>query len=434
MPFVPASDPARSRPWRLAGAAGTAALLLSACGGGSSSDEDGGTDVDIDSIGRLALYDSGDPAVAVLDLDSGDVLRRFALPGGEARLYTSPGQRYAVAVQRDDDRVSFVDGGLYTEDHFDHFHDYAELPALLDFTLSGTRPTHYSAHEGQGVIFFDAQDGVPSTVTVLSDADVAGGSVTAELTLANSMHGAAKLVDDRLFVTFRDPSITDTVLPAAIERYALVDGTFTLEQRYEEPCPRLHGHAANEEAIVFGCGDGVLVVDLTQEGYPATKLANPESMAEEGRVGTVYAHTAVEQMVGAAGDQSFVIDPDGEPAFRELPLPDGVSPVAQGFNVDGETYYLLGDDGMLRLHDVVADWSPLAPVAVADRVGEEDAAPVVVASAAGERLFVLNTNGRQVIEVDSIDGTVVRTIDLDFTATRLAWLGLPESRDDRQDR
>ena len=441
MPIINRCNFMLSRRWKFVSAAGALALLLSACSGSSSLNDEGivaqdddtqNDDTQIGSAGRLALYDSDDSAVAVLDLDSETTLQRFALAGGEPRLYTSPDKRYAVVIQRDDNQVSFIDSGLHTDDHGSHLHEQADAPELLDFTLSGSRPTHYSAHGEYGVIFFDAEEGVPSTVTVLSESDVSSALVAGELTLTNSMHGAAKFVDEHLFVTYRDPSITDTVLPASIERYAFVDGVFSFEQRYDEACPLLHGNAANEELIAFGCGDGVLIIDLMQEGYPATKLANPESIAEDSRIGTVIAHAALDEVIGVAGDQVFVIDPDAEPAFLELPFPDGVSIVAQGFNVDGETYYIVGDNGMLYLYDVMADWRPLIPVAVADRVGEEDIAPIVVSSGADDRLFVLNTNGQQLLEVDGIDGAVVRTIDLGYTATSIAWLGLSNSNDHDQ--
>ncbi|MGQ7845237.1 hypothetical protein ACUNV4_12220 [Granulosicoccus sp. 3-233] len=404
------------------------ALLLGACSDSSTSEEED-TGASIDSAGRLALFDSEESAVVVYDLDTESELQRFALTGDQPSLYASPDKRYAVVVQRNDNQVSFVDSGLYTEDHVDHLHDYAEDPVMLDFTLSGIRPTHYSAFEEYGSVFFDAEEGATSTVTVLSDADIGAGSVTGELTLANNMHGAARLIDDTLFATYRDPSITDTTLPAAVERYSFEDGSFTFEHRYEEACPLLHGHASNESYIAFGCGDGTLLIDLTEEDYPARKLPNPESIAEEGRIGTVIAHEEADELVGVAGQQVFVIDPNNEPAYQELSFPSEVSKVAQGFNVDGETYYILGDDGMLYLYDVEAQWAALEPVAVADSVGEDDASPRVVSSAAAERLYVLNTNGQKVIEVDSLDGSIVRTLDLDFTASAVTWLGLSESHD-----
>lgn len=214
--------------WKLIGVAGSA-LFLSACSDGSSSGDSPSDDdivANIESAGRLALYGGDTSSIAMLDLDSETTLQRFALPGGDARLYASPDKRYAVAIQRDDNKVSFIDSGLYTEDHVDHLHDYMEDPVLLDFALSGSRPTHYSAHEEHGVVFFDAQDGILSTVSIMSDSDIGAGVITGELTLSNSMHGAAKFVNDHLFVTYRDTSITETVLPAAIERYVLADGVF----------------------------------------------------------------------------------------------------------------------------------------------------------------------------------------------------------------
>lgn len=420
--------PSLLRYGKLVGAVSAAAMSLSACSDSSSSSEEDDA-VSIESAGRLALYDGNDSAVVVYDLDTELALQRFAVTGGEASLYASPDKRYAVLVQRDDNQVSFVDSGLYTEDHVDHLHDYAVDPSMLDFTLSGIKPTHYSTHEEYGAVFFDAEEGVPSAVSIMSDADIAAGRVTGELSLANNMHGAAKLIDDNLFVTYRDPSITDTTLPAAVERYAFAGGTFTLEHRYEEPCPLLHGHAANDDFIAFGCGDGVLLVDLTQEDLPASKIPNPASMAEEARVGSVIAHDDADEFVGIAGEQSFVIDPDSESVFQEISFPADVSKLAQGFNVDGQTYYILGDDGMLYLYDVEAQWAALNPVAVIDSVGEDDSAPVVVSSAAAERLYVLNATGEQVIEVDSLDGSIVRTLDLGFTASRLTWLGLAETHD-----
>ncbi|WP_157736164.1 hypothetical protein [Granulosicoccus antarcticus] len=94
-----------SRYGKFVGAAGAAALFLSACSDGSSSNEED-EPVSIDSAGRLALYDSDDSAVVVYDLDSEFALQRFAMAGGEASLYASPDKRYAVLIQRNDNRVS----------------------------------------------------------------------------------------------------------------------------------------------------------------------------------------------------------------------------------------------------------------------------------------------------------------------------------------
>lgn len=425
------SDQFRQFPFSLRPIATSALLvsaaMLTACGGSSSS-EDEHEHTEIDTAGRLALFDSDASQLKVLDLDSSEVLASMAMNGEAPRLYASPGNRYAVAIQRGDDLVSFVDGGLYTEDHGDHMHDYAETPSMLTLTLNDHKPTHYSSGESEGVVFFDGGEAASSKVTVFSDATLGSGTTVASLQLENNMHGVAKMIDGHLFVTYRDSSITDTTLPAAVERYHLDGSSFEFEERYSQACPRLHGAAANAHSLGFGCSDGVLVIDLQETGYPATKLANPEGLAEGARIGTVVANHDVEELVGIAGDRLFAIHPESTTeVYHELELGEGVGRLAQGFTTHGEVFYVLGDDGGLRLFDPSNDWQLITTVELMAAPGEEDTLAVTT-SAAQERLFVLHN--QSVIEVDTTDGDIVRTIDLGFSASAIAWLGLAEAGHD----
>ncbi|MBW3226786.1 hypothetical protein KUV25_09400 [Marinobacter adhaerens] len=401
--------------------------MLTACGGSSGSGDEH-EHTDIDTAGRLALFDTDASQLKVLDLDNSEVLASMAMDGEAPSLYASPGNRYAVAIQRGDDLVSFVDGGLYTEDHGDHMHDYAETPSMLSLTLNDHKPTHYSSGEGEGVVFFDGGEAASSKVTVFSDATLGSGATVASLPLDNNMHGVAKMIDGHLFVTYRDSSITDTTLPAAVERYHLDGSDFEFEERYSQACPRLHGAAANAHSLGFGCSDGVLVIDLHEAGYPATKLDNPESLAEGSRIGTVVANHDVEELVGIAGDRLFVIHPESTTeVYHELELGEGVSRLAQGFTTHGEVFYVLGDDGDLRLFDPASDWALMTTAELMDAPGEGDTLAVTT-SAAQERLFVLHN--QSVIEVDTTDGDIVRTINLGFSASAIAWLGLAEAGHD----
>ena len=402
------------------------ATMLAACGGSSSDDPHEHTD--IETAGRLALFDTDASQLRILDLDSSEILASMAVDGEAPRLYASPGNRYAVAIQRGDDLVSFVDGGLYTEDHGDHMHDYAETPSMLSLTLNDHKPTHYSSGEAEGVVFFDGGEAASSKVTVFSDTTLGSGSTLASLQLDNNMHGAAKMIDGHLFVTYRDSSITDTTLPAAVERYHLDGSSFEFEERYSQACPRLHGAAANAHSLGFGCSDGVLAIDLHEAGYPATKLENPEGLAEGARIGTVVANHDVEELVGIAGDRLFVIHPESTTeVYHELDLGEGVGRLAQGFTTHGEVFYVLGDDGGLRLFDPAHGWELITTVELMAAPGEEDTLAVTT-SAAQERLFVLHN--QSVIEVDTTDGDIVRTIDLGFSASAIAWLGLAEAGHD----
>ncbi|MCG8381149.1 MAG: hypothetical protein MJA28_02855, partial [Gammaproteobacteria bacterium] len=282
--------------------------------------------------------------------------------------------------------------------------------------------------EAISAIFFDGQDGIASSVALLSDETIGNGQLVSELPLTNNMHGVAKLIDDHLFVTYRDPLITDTTLPAAVERYSFSNGILSFEHRYSEACPRLHGSAANDAFITFGCSDGVLAIDLTKPADPAIKLSNPASLLEDSRIGTLYSHHDTDEFVGVAGNQFFVIDPNNpSDPYRELSLPDGVSRVTQGFTAHAETFYILGDDGNLYLFTVDSDWSASEPAQVIDAVTEDGINPVITISRAEDTVFILNISGQQIVAVDSNTGAVLRTINLDFTVSKLVWLGLVES-------
>jgi len=425
------SDRSRQFPSRLRPMATSlllvSAAMLTACGGSSGSGDEH-EHTDIDTAGRLALFDTDASQLKVLDLDNSEVLASMAMDGEAPSLYASPGNRYAVAIQRGDDLVSFLDGGLYTEDHGDHMHDYAETPSMLSLTLNDHKPTHFSSGEAEGVVFFDGGEAASSKVTVFSDATLGSGATVASLQLENNMHGVAKMIDGHLFVTYRDSSITDTTLPAAVERYHLDGSDFEFEERYSQACPRLHGAAANAHSLGFGCSDGVLVIDLHEAGYPATKLDNPESLAEGSRIGTVVANHDVEELVGIAGDRLFVIHPESTTeVYHELELGEGVSRLAQGFTTHGEVFYVLGDDGDLRLFDPASDWALMTTAELMDAPGEGDTLAMTT-SAAQERLFVLHN--QSVIEVDTTDGDIVRTINLGFSASAIAWLGLAEAGHD----
>lgn len=404
----------------------TIGALLTGCGSGSSTSNEAkhNSDYETDN-GRLAFYDQDSQAIQVLDIKSNMILDSFTISGEAPRLYASPGNRYGVIIQRNDNRVSFLDGGLYQEKHGDHLHDYAKDPAILNFTLNSSRPTHFTTHEDLSSIFFDGQEGVVSSVALLSDEAIESGSTLNELTLSNNMHGVAKLIDDQFFVTYRDPLITETTLPAAIDRYSYIDNTLTFEHRYTEACDRLHGSAATDAFITFGCGDGVLAIDLSHSNHPATKLSNPSSLLEGSRIGSLYAHHNTNEFVGVAGNQLYVIDVNNvADPYQEITLPNGVDNVLKGFNHDGDIFYILGNDGKLYLFDVKSNWNALQPVQVTNAIEANSISPAITVSNGNGSLYILNTDGQEVIEVNSHTGTIIRTINLDFTATRIIWLGI----------
>ena len=389
---------------------------------GDSDSSDSHTDTHIETEGRLALFDQDANAVKILNLDNQEILATYPLEGSAARLYTSPEGRYAVAIQRDDNLVSFIDSGLYTEDHGDHLHDYAVDPSVLSFTLTGAKPTHYTMGEETSAIFFDGSDAESSSVVVLTDEAIGSGQQVASLDLESNMHGVAKLIEDTLYVTYRDASITDTTLPAHIERYGFDGSQFSFAHRYDETCPRLHGAAYNEETLVFGCSDGVLVVNLADQEAPAKKIDNPDSLIDDGRIGYIVAHHEQQEMVGVAGNQIFVINPE-EDSIVEIKLPEDFQGLAYGFNQDGEVFYILGRDGVLRLYDVENVWADIS-LEVFASLDDNAISPVVALSGAEDALFISEPNSKNIIAVHLEEGEIENRFTIDFTASHITWTGL----------
>src|SRR5690606_11551817 len=189
-------------------------------------------------------------------------------------LYQSPDRRYAVVMQRDHDGVGFIDGGIWQEDHADHLHAYEEAPALLSFGLNDRRPTHYEIHGNQAAIFFDGSGDpfVASAISVLTDASIGSSSEYAALPLGINMPGTAEPSGNFLLTTYREADSADT-LPAAVEVYQRQETGYQFVERFEEPCPDLHGSFSNASHSVFGCSDGVLAVTRSGDDFTAVKIA-----------------------------------------------------------------------------------------------------------------------------------------------------------------
>ncbi|MCH8496978.1 MAG: hypothetical protein LAT63_00745 [Marinobacter sp.] len=416
-PYSPAT---RHRYSALALALG-AALLTAGCGGSSTDKRHDHTP--IDSTGRLAITEVSASTLRVMELGNAQVISSFTLPHTPTALNSSPDGRYAIAIQRNNDLVSFVDGGLWTEDHGDHMHDYEESPQHLNFTLTSHRPTHFQSYGHRAALFFDGSaEGASARVQVLSDGGIGNNQVVATLERDNSMHGAAQVVGELLFATYRDASITDTTLPAAVERHRQTGNGYTFEERYAEPCERLHGSASNAGFTAFGCVDGVLVINRGADGYPASKMLNPATVPENARIGTLAGHPAVASFVGIAGSRLYDIDPASNRfeliAWKE----DGIRR-AHGFDAHGENFLVLDNDGVLHLLDPANDFTTRASLTVLPNPPAEAPWPVITVAKGSDRVFINDRMGNAIVEVDLEEAEVVRRIELDFSPAGIAWLG-----------
>jgi hypothetical protein len=413
---------------RLLAAALSATLLLAACGGGSNSD-DHDDDHHVDTLGRLVIAD-GSTTVRVLDLDTGTVAQNFTLDHAPSALYASPGQRYALAVQRTQDQVQFIDGGIYQEDHGDHLHDYKRNPALVNWRLSGVRPTHYEVHGNLGAFFMDGLEAssLPAQAVVFTEAGIEARQTLATLTLPRAMHGTAEPRGNFLLTTYRDAG-SESTLPTQVELYQRNGSGYSFVQRFDDTCPGLHGSYSNEGHSAFGCTDGVLVVTQDGNSFSARKLPNPVDLDPGVRIGTLTGHPERANFIGIASPGHFFdIDPVAGTLTR-IDWAEGRTRRAHAMDAEGRHLLILDDQGTLHVLDGNAGWAVRATLPAITSMPTAAPFPAIAVNRAADRAYLSDPNGARIVVVNLDTATLGTPIALNFNPTLLTWVGI-ERHDD----
>ena len=322
-----------------------------------------GNDITIESLGRIAVLSEQDMSVTLLDIDDGAELDHFAVANEGSALHPSASFRYAVVASRTAGTVEFIDGGLWREDHQEHLHDFEQAPRTSSYSLSGTRPTHISSHDGKMAIFYDGDSdaGLPASVHLISDADITtSNSNPAAIDYTVNMHGVAKPGDDVVLATFRRDDSESTsgnvILPDQVAVYHKHDGEFEQEQVLSTLCPDLHGAAVNHEFFVFGCGDGVLAAHAHDDEFESMKIANIDAI-DGMRIGTLYGHEDSELFFGIAsnrttGERVFVsVNPESS-SMEAIEWESNAAPVSYTFNYHGDKFIILDDQGVISKFEI----------------------------------------------------------------------------------
>uniref|UniRef100_A0A486XTZ4 5-methyltetrahydrofolate--homocysteine methyltransferase n=1 Tax=Rheinheimera sp. BAL341 TaxID=1708203 RepID=A0A486XTZ4_9GAMM len=398
---------------------------------------------DISTAGRLVISAKDSNLVSVYELEDGALLDTFAVADTPSALAASPAKRYALVVQRTTDRVEFIDGGLFQEDHVDHLHDYQQAPALSSFVLSDSRPTHITSNDSQTAVFFDGDvnSSTPAAVAVITDADITTDSNGYPvLNYSIHMHGAAQARGDYLFSTIRDAN-SATTLPDQVGLYHAHDDHFHEEMVFAETCPNLHGSAQNAHVIAFGCTDGVLVITQEGETFTASKIANTDDFTGTMRIGTLVGADHAEHLVGFAGSSMFAIHAeDGEMDLVDWQGTEGASIVGYGFADKGEKFVLLDNQGYVTIlsyhgheHDGAAE-EPAFEFAAKVQLTSADVSTMpsgsrfeIAISASDDKVYVTNPIDSTLLTVDIADAEVVATKQLNFMPHKLVWLGIAEA-------
>lgn len=407
-------------------------LALTACGGSSSNEEtnqpdrDDHTHVHIDTDGRLVIGEAGSNNAHVFDLDSKSILQTFAADSAPSAIYASPGNRYALLFQRAENKVQFIDGGLWQEDHGDHLHDYQAQPQLLAARWSGATPSHYERHDALGAIFFDgsAETNANASVTTFNDLAIGSNTPLAQLSLPVPMHGTAEPRGEYLLTTYRKAD-AETALPDQVELYKRNGAGYDFVRRFESTCPLLHGSYSNEKYTAFGCGDGVLLISQQGDVFTERKIPNPADMPADIRISTLTGHHALQEFVGFAGpNHVFAINPDTG-TFTRIAWTEEHR--RRGFAIDGEGKNLFLLDAAGKLHIIsTQNWQSRAALDAISDMPTAAPFPSLAASQAEDEVYLTDVNGKRIVVVDAADARISAAYPLNFAPGRMAWLGLPK--------
>lgn len=379
----------------------------------------------VETAGRLVVGQASPSLAHIVDLDDGSTLKSLTLDFAASAIYASPDRRYAVLLQRTSDQVQFIDGGLWQEDHGDHLHDYAEDPLLLALKLQGARPTHYEMHDTLAALFHDGNAATAQNagVAVFSDSSLGSAMTEATLDLPIAMHGTAEPRGDFLLSTHREAG-TESTLPSAVDLYKRNVATYDFVERIAEPCPGLHGSFSNHDYTLFGCTDGVLVVEQNGDAFTASKIANIEGMAAGVRIGTVVGHHDLEGFGGFAGNDLYAIDPSAGSMSRiDWAAGASVTKIAHAMDAHGKRFLILDSAGALRALDPANNWASLGSLPVIARINEGQT-PVITLSQAEDVAFVTDPADRSIAVIDLETLSQRERLRFDFAPSGVTWLGI----------
>ncbi|MDK1287772.1 hypothetical protein [Pseudoalteromonas umbrosa] len=397
-----------------------------------------GHDHDHDSVseaGRLLITSPGINSVHVLDIKHKEVAGELTSSNYANRVYATENSRYAVLVQSEQGRVEFIDGGIWQEDHGDHMHPYEEEPKLSDVSFDHVKPAHVTNGESSTAIFFDGsgEDAVNAEVVVFSETYISGDKdKVAEIHYDTNMHGAAQSRGEYTFSTIRDPQ-TESTLPTQIGLYHKHGDHFDQEKVFDVTCPALHGSAQNHEHVSFACGDGVVVIAEENGEFVATKIVNPDSFAENQRIGLLIGHENSHQFIGVAGTELVVVDAEhGEIEKIDWSATENYRFAGGSFNYDGSHAAVLDTAGVLTIFEQHAEgdehhWEVAHSVKVHEHelsAIPEGAVFSIAFSGAENIAYVTDSNAQHVLGYDLETAEVKVEIELDFTPERLVWLGI----------
>lgn len=419
--------------------------LLSACGGSDTTivekepipieddhDHDHDNEATPATTGRLLIATKDQPKVSLWELSDKKLLEEYTLTATADALYSSPSYRLGIVMQRTSDKMNVIDSGLFQEDHGDHMDDEVEAPRLLSFATNQSRPTHYTKNAEQMAVFYDgnATTTTAAKVGVFSENNLLNNTPGNWLDYSTHMHGAAQARGDYLISTIRDASTTST-LPDKVGVYKTNAGVLTEESVFTDTCPNLHGSAQTKHKVLFGCGDGVLVITQTGTTFTSSKITNTPDITGTMRIGTIEAHEKLSSAIGIASGKFFVIDtlsnimtPINWVDSSITPLPTAT---AYDFADEGELFVILDNQGYITTIDT-NNWNVIDrfKVVTSDFNNLATGTRYELALTPGHNAYVSDPITNKIHEVDLDENKASEILQLSFTPLKITWLGITE--------
>jgi hypothetical protein len=202
----------------------------------------------------------------------------------------------------------------------------------------------------------------------------------------------------------------------------------------------LHGAAQNDDFVLFGCGDGVLVAHEIDGAYEASKVNNIPAI-DGLRVGSLYGHHQSKAFIGVASNRAtgevFVVSVDpaaNSMAILDWAAQDGALPTSYAFTYDGEHALILDNQGFLSIlsvheHEGVNEFEFEARVDISEQdlstMPEGQSFKMTVAQN-DSYVFVSDPIAQHVLMIHIEDREIEGDFELDFMPSSLTWLGISE--------
>ena len=376
-------------------------------------------------LGRLLIGDGETGMMSVIDLEHGDVEQdAFDLGSRAGRIYATKSGRFAIAVSSDANTAHVFDGGIYLEAHGDHFDLVEDDVERLDIDLTGDRPVHLYVGKEWATIFYDGS----GDIAFLNEHELEeeGSDYVPPVLNAGPHHGAAVPLEGDLFaISMQHPDYD-----SAPEDYRLPIGAHISDldgniSHSADGCEGLHGDAGNGHMAVFGCVGGVLVLEEHGDHFDDYFIGPPAGSPEDFRITSVWGYPGLHPFFGLGSAVGlYIIEPEDGVMEQIIPASEELKPINVAISHDGEALLVVMSDGELRMYDA----HDLDLLASADDFLTEPvetgfwARPHVVTAPGA--VFITDSLGGEVLQLDDHDLEVVNHWDVDGNPTKIAFVGI----------